>query len=132
VQGEANSIAPGKTPLSSMSPTIVTRDRKLYMVVGTPGGPTIINTVLQTILNVLDFDMNMQEAVDQPRIHHQWLPDVLSVEKTVSPDTIHLLEQRGHKIRIVPSIGEIAAIRIDGGWIEGAPDGRVAATAKGY
>lgn len=132
VQGEANSIAPRKTPLSSMCPTMITRDGKLYMVVGTPGGPTIINTVLETILNVLDFHMNMQEAVDQPRIHHQWLPDTLTVEKTVSPDTIELLKQRGHDIRVVPSIGEVAAIRVEGQWIEGAPDGRTDGTARGY
>jgi gamma-glutamyltranspeptidase/glutathione hydrolase len=132
VQGEANSIAPRKTPLSSMTPTMVTRDGKLYMVVGTPGGPTIINTVLETILNVLDFHMNMQEAVDQTRIHHQWLPDTLTVEKTVSPDTLELLRQRGHQIRVVPSIGEVAAIRVEGQWIEGAPDGRTDGTAKGY
>ena len=132
VQGEANSIAPRKTPLSSMTPTIVTREGKLYMVVGTPGGPTIINTVLQTILNVLDFHMNMQEAVDQPRIHHQWMPDTLTVEETVSPDTLELLRQRGHQIRVRPSIGEVAAIRVEGQWIEGAPDGRTDGTARGY
>jgi gamma-glutamyltranspeptidase/glutathione hydrolase len=132
VQGEANAIAPHKTPLSSMTPTIVTSQGKFYMVVGTPGGPTIINTVLQTILNVLEFHMNMQEAVDQPRIHHQWLPDTLTVEKTVSPDTIELLRQRGHHIRVVDSIGEVAAIRVEGQWIEGAPDGRTDGTAKGF
>jgi gamma-glutamyltranspeptidase/glutathione hydrolase len=132
VQGEANSIAARKTPLSSMCPTIVTREGKLYMVVGTPGGPTIINTVLETILNVLDFHMNMQEAVDQSRIHHQWLPDALTVEKSVSPDTLELLRQRGDEIRVVPSIGEVAAIRVEGQWIEGAPDGRTDGTARGY
>jgi gamma-glutamyltranspeptidase/glutathione hydrolase len=132
VQGEADSIAPHKTPLSSMTPTIVTREGKLYMVVGTPGGPTIINTVLQTILNVLDFHMNMQEAVDQPRIHHQWLPDTLRVESTVSPDTQALLKQRGHQISVVSSMGEVAAIRVEGQWIEGAPDGRTDGTARGY
>jgi len=115
-----------------MTPTIVTREGKLYMVVGTPGGPTIINTVLQTILNVLDFHMNMQEAVDQPRIHHQWLPDTLRVESTISPDTLELLRQRGHQISVVSSIGEVAAIRVEGQWIEGAPDGRTDGTAKGY
>jgi gamma-glutamyltranspeptidase/glutathione hydrolase len=132
IQGEANAIAPHKTPLSSMCPTIVTRDGKLYMVVGTPGGPTIINSVLQVILNVIDFGMNMQQAVDQTRIHHQWLPDVLRIENTASPDTIDLLKQRGHTLQIVNAIGEVAAIRIEGQWIEGAPDGRTEATAKGY
>ena len=132
VQGEANAVAAGKTPLSSMSPTIVLRDGKLYLVVGTPGGPTIINSVLQTILNVLDYHMNIQEAVDQPRIHHQWLPDVLAVEKTVSADTLELLKQRGHSIRVLPQIGEMSAIRIESGWLEGAADGRTEGTAKGY
>jgi gamma-glutamyltranspeptidase/glutathione hydrolase len=132
IQGEANAIAPHKTPLSSMCPTVVTRDGQLYMVLGSPGGPTIINTVLQVILNVLDFGMNMQQAVDEPRIHHQWLPDVLHIENTASPDTIELLKQRGHQIGLTTAIGDIAAIRVDGQWIEGAPDGRTEATAKGY
>jgi gamma-glutamyltranspeptidase/glutathione hydrolase len=132
IQGQANAIAPRKTPLSCMTPTIVTKDGKLYMVVGSPGGPTIINSVLEVILNVLDFGMNMQQAVDQTRIHHQWMPDTLSVENTASPDTIELLKQRGHTVRLTPSIGEVAAIRIDGQWIEGAADGRTEGTAKGY
>jgi gamma-glutamyltranspeptidase / glutathione hydrolase len=132
VQGESNAIAPHKTPLSSMVPTIVTKEGKLYLVLGSPGGPTIINSVLQVILNVLDFGMNMQEAVDQPRIHHQWMPDSLVIEKAASPDTIELLKQRGHDVHIVGQMGEVAGIRIDGQWIEGAADGRVEATAKGY
>jgi len=132
IQGEANAIAPHKTPLSSMCPTIVTKDGKLYLVLGSPGGPTIINSVLETILNVIDFGMNAQQAVDQPRIHHQWMPDRLNAENTLSPDTIELLKQRGHDVRLVNAQGEVAAIRIDGQWIEGAPDGRVEATAKGY
>jgi gamma-glutamyltranspeptidase/glutathione hydrolase len=132
IQGEANAIAPHKTPLSSMVPTIVLRDGKLYLVVGSPGGPTIINTVLQVILNVIDFQMNAQEAVDQPRIHHQWLPDALVMERGFSPDTIALLKAKGHEVRPVPSIGEVAAILLDGTWLEGAPDGRTDGTAKGY
>lgn len=132
LQGEANAIAPHKTPLSSMVPTMVTRDGKLYLVVGSPGGPTIINSVLQTILNVIDFRMNMQEAVDQTRIHHQWMPDTLTVEKTASPDTIELLRKMGYEIRISQWMGEVAGIRVDGQWLEGAADGRVEATAKGY
>ena len=132
VQGEANSIAPHKTPLSSMSPTIVTKDGKLYIVAGSPGGPTIINTVFQTILNIMDFGMNAQEAVDAPRIHHQWMPDVLQVEKSMSPDTIEALKARGHNVRVSGQIGELAVIRIVDGWVEGAADGRVEARAKGY
>jgi gamma-glutamyltranspeptidase/glutathione hydrolase len=115
-----------------MCPTIVTKDGKLYLVLGSPGGPTIINTVLQVMLNVIDFGMNMQEAVDQTRIHHQWMPDTLRIERTVSPDTVELLKQRGHDVQLTNSIGDIAAIRVDGQWIEGAPDGRTEATAKGY
>ncbi len=132
VQGEANAVAPHKTPLSSMTPTIVTKDGKLYMVLGSPGGPTIINAVLEVILNVIDFGMNMQQAVDQPRIHHQWMPDLISAENTLSPDTIALLQQFGHTVKTTNSIAEVAAIRIFGEWLEGAPDGRTEATAKGY
>jgi gamma-glutamyltranspeptidase/glutathione hydrolase len=132
IQGEANAIAPGKTPLSSMVPTIITKDGKLFMVTGSPGGPTIINTVMQVILNVLDFGMNAQEAVDQPRIHHQWMPDTLSIEKTVSPDTMELLKQRGHTLRPAAAIGEVQTIVLDGEWIQGANDGRVEGKAKGY
>ena len=132
IQGEANAVAPHKTPLSSMTPTIVTKDGKLYMVLGSPGGPTIINAVLEVMLNVIDFGMNMQQAVDQPRIHHQWMPDLISAENTISPDTIALLQQFGHTVKTTNSIAEVAAIRIFGEWLEGAPDGRTEATAKGY
>jgi gamma-glutamyltranspeptidase/glutathione hydrolase len=132
IQGEANAVAPRKTPLSSMVPTIVTKDGKLFLVVGTPGGPTIINSVLQTILNAIDFKMNAQQAVDQPRIHHQWLPDEIRIEPGFSPDTIEILKAKGHKIATSPFIGEVAAILFDGKWLQGAPDGRVEATAKGY
>jgi gamma-glutamyltranspeptidase / glutathione hydrolase len=132
IQGEANAVAPHKTPLSSMVPTIVTKDGKLFLVVGTPGGPTIINSVFQTIINTIDFQMNAQQAVDQPRVHHQWLPDELRMENTFSPDTIELLKAKGHKVSIIASFGEVAAILFDGKWLEGAPDGRVEATAKGY
>jgi len=132
VQGLANGIQPRKRPLSSMTPTIVTRDGKLFLVLGTPGGPTIINSVLEVLLNVVDFGMNMQDAVNFPRIHHQWLPDQLVVERGMSPDTIALLEARGHHIKIVNSIGEVAAVEARDGWLEGAADPRTEATAKGY
>lgn len=132
IQGEANAVAPRKRPLSSMTPTIVSKDGKLYMVLGSPGGPTIINTVLQVIVNVLDFGMNIQEATDQPRVHHQWLPDELRVEGGFSPDTVKLLEARGHKIRTVSSQGEVAAILWDGQWLLGAPDSRTDCTAEGF
>ena len=132
VQGEANAIQPRKRPLSSMTPTIVTRDGKLELVVGTPGGPTIINSVLQVMLNVMDFGMNVQDAVDFPRIHHQWLPDQLVMERGFSPDTIALLKGRGHTIKMAGGIGEVAAIQARDGWLEGAADPRTEGTAKGY
>ena len=132
IQGEANSVAPNKTPLSSMVPTIITKDGKLFLVLGAPGGPTIINTVLQTILNTIDFRMNAQDAVDQPRIHHQWLPDELHMERSFSPDTIDILKAKGHKVVMTNAIGDIAAILFDGQWLQGAPDSRTEATAKGY
>jgi gamma-glutamyltranspeptidase/glutathione hydrolase len=133
VYGEANSVRPGAHPLSSMTPTILLRDGRFYMALGTPGGPTIINSVLQVILNVVDFGMNLQEAVNWPRIHHQWIPDALRMERGFSPDTVDLLKVRGHQIGIAAGgIGEIAAIRSTNGWLEGAADPRVEATAKGY
>ncbi len=85
-------MQPRKTPLSSMTPTIVLRDGKLYLVVGSPGGPTIINTVLEVLVNVIDFGMNVADAVDAPRLHHQWMPDVLRLERGFSPDTVALLK----------------------------------------
>jgi len=132
VQGEANAIAPGKRPLSSMTPTIVLRQGRLYLVAGSPGGPRIITTVLQVLLNVLDFGMNLQDAVDRPRFHHQWLPDELYVEPGFSPDTLALLESRGFRLEQAPSIGEVAAILCDGGWLQGAADSRVEGKAAGY
>ena len=97
VQGEANAVAPGKTPLSSMAPTIISKDGKTVMVVGSPGGPRIITITLEAILNVIDHGMTMQEAIDAPRIHHQWLPDKVYIERfALSPDTRALLESRGY------------------------------------
>jgi len=101
-----NLAAPGKRPLSSMTPTIVAKDGQLFMVTGSPGGRTIINTVLQTILNVVDFKMNAQDATDAGRIHHQWLPDRIRFEeRALSPDTLALLTQRGHPLDMVPRMG---------------------------
>ena len=99
VQGEANAVAGGKTPLSSMAPTIVVRDGKTVMVLGSPGGPRIITTVLDVLLNLVDYGMTAQEAVDAPRLHHQWLPDTLFAERfALSPDTRAALEARGYKV----------------------------------
>ena len=131
VQGEANAVQARKRPLSSMSPTIILRGGKPYLALGSPGGPTIINTVLEVIVNVLDFGLNVQDAVNRPRFHHQWMPDSIAMEPGFSPDTVALLESRGHKIKPVTMQGEVSAIRFDGGWLEGAPDPRVEATAEG-
>jgi gamma-glutamyltranspeptidase / glutathione hydrolase len=99
VQGKTNVIAPGKRPLSSMSPTIVTKDGKTIMVLGSPGGSRIITIVVNTLINVVDFGMNIQEAVDAPRIHHQWLPDQITIEPyALSPDTVRILNNMGHKV----------------------------------
>jgi gamma-glutamyltranspeptidase / glutathione hydrolase len=125
VPGDANAIAPGKTPRSSMSPTIITRDGKLVLVLGTPGGSRIITAVLQTILNVIDFGMNIQEAVDAPRIHQQWLPDVTSVERyALSPDTRKVLEGMGYRFEDSPPANHLAAIIVGAPSLGGMPVGR--------
>jgi gamma-glutamyltranspeptidase/glutathione hydrolase len=99
VQGDANSIAPGKRPLSSMAPTLVTKDGRIFLVLGSPGGSRIITITLETALNVIDYGMQPQEAVDAPRLHHQWLPDLVFAEPyALSPDTRRLLEGMGYKI----------------------------------
>ena len=115
-----------------MTPTIVTRDGKLDLVLGTPGGPTIINSVLQVLINGVDFGMNVQDAVDWPRIHQQWLPDLLVMERGFSPDTIALLKARGYQVKIVPAMGEVAAIQSRAGWLDGAADPRSEGSAKGF
>jgi len=132
IQGESNAIQPRKTPLSSMVPTIVLRDGKPVLALGSPGGPTIINSVLEVIVNVLDFGMNVQDAVNWPRFHHQWLPDELRMEPGYSPDTVALLEQRGYTVRRVGAQGEVAAIAFGNGWLEGAADPRTEGTAEGH
>jgi gamma-glutamyltranspeptidase/glutathione hydrolase len=124
VQGEANAIAPGKRPLSSMSPTIVTRDGKPVMVVGTPGGSRIITAVLHTILNVIDYGMNVQEAVDAPRFHQQWLPDVTNVENfALSPDTRKMLISMGHNLGAPQPENHVAAILVGAQSLNGKPRG---------
>ena len=131
VQGEANSIAPHKTPLSAMTPTIVMKDGKPFLALGSPGGPTIINTVLEMIVNVIDFHMNVQDAVNWPRFHHQHLPDEVRVEPGYSPDTVAILEKNGYTVRRTNAQGEVAAIAFANGWLEGAADPRTEGTAAG-
>ncbi len=124
VQGEANAIAPGKRPLSSMSPTIVTKDGKPVMVVGTPGGSRIITAVLHTLLNVIDYGMNVQEAVDAPRFHQQWLPDTTNMDTfAISPDTRKLLEAMGHKFSSPQAPNHLAAILVGAPSLGGKPVG---------
>jgi gamma-glutamyltranspeptidase/glutathione hydrolase len=128
---DPNLAQPGKRMLSSMTPTILVQDGRLLMVTGSPGGRTIINTVLQTILNVVDFGMNVQEAIDAPRVHHQWLPDQLAHERFgFSPDTLAILAGRGHKLLETGQQGVAEAIVYDvrqdlleGGSDRRAPDG---------
>ena len=116
VQGAANAVAPGKTPLSSMSPTVVSKDGKPVMVIGSPGGSRIITIVLQAVINVIDHGMTVQEAVNAPRIHHQWLPDTIFVERfALSPDTRAILEARGYRFT------ESAPWGVAEGILAGAP-----------
>jgi gamma-glutamyltranspeptidase/glutathione hydrolase len=125
IQGEANAIAPGKTPLSSMSPTIVTKDGKAVMVVGTPGGSRIITATLLTMLNVIDYGMNIQEAVDAPRFHQQWMPETTNLENfAVSADTQKILESWGHKFAGPQDANHLAAILVGAPSLGGEPVGK--------
>lgn len=124
IGGEANAVQAWKRPLSSMSPTIVLKDGKPFLVTGSPGGSRIITTTLQTILNVIDFGMNPAEATVAPRIHQQWMPDQLSFEKGISIDTLRLLEQKGQHLRQAPSIGKTQTIQISTDGFAGFADTR--------
>ncbi len=134
IGGEANKVEPGKRMLSSMSPTIVKKQGKNFLVTGSPGGSRIITTTLQVILNVIDHDMNIQTAVSAPRVHHQWLPDELRIEQGISGDTIRLLEDRGHTVVTNSAMGAIQSIMVgeDGMLYGGADPRRSTSSAKGY
>jgi gamma-glutamyltranspeptidase / glutathione hydrolase len=136
VQGEANSIEPRKRPLSSMTPAFVVRDGELWLALGSPGGPRIITAVLQVIVNVADHGMNLQEAIDAPRIHHQWSPDEIYWEKFgVSIDVRSALEARGHRFRAKPvALGDVQGVMIEspGGIRLGASDPRLGGAPAGY
>ena len=135
IQSEANAIAPGKRPLSAMAPTIVLKDGKLFMVLGSPGGPRIISTLANILMGVIDYGLDIQQAVNAPRFHHQWEPDQIYIEKNgISPDTIKLLQARGHKIKTETywSDGECIAVDPKTGELLGASDGRNGGKAVGY
>jgi len=142
LQGEANAIGPGKRPLSSMTPTIVARDGKAVMVLGSPGSSKIITTVANVLMGVVDYGMNIQEAVNAPRFHNQWMPDVVNVEKWSSPDTVNVLRQMGYNVEVGLHYGDYVApywsdaecIAIDAKTGErlGASDGRNSGKAVGY
>jgi gamma-glutamyltranspeptidase/glutathione hydrolase len=143
IQGDANAIAPRKKPLSSMTPTIVLRDGKLWFATGSPGGSTIINTVLQVVVNVVDYGMTLQQAVDVPRFHHQWLADKIAYEAfEFSRDTWDALEKMGHVLAERPGapptytgggIGDAHSIMIDAdGTRLGAADPRRGGAAVGW
>jgi len=142
IQGAANAIGPSKRPLSSMTPTIVVRDGKAFLVLGSPGSSKIITTVANVLMGVVDYGMNIQEAVNAPRFHNQWLPDVLNVERWFSPDTVQALQKMGYKVQVGLGYGEYVSpywsdaecIAIDPKTGErlGASDGRNNGKAVGY
>ncbi|KGQ36673.1 gamma-glutamyltransferase [Gallibacterium genomosp. 1] len=124
IGGEANAIAAKKRPLSSMTPTLVMKDNKPFLVTGSPGGARIITTVLQSIVNTIDYKMNVAEAISVPRIHHQWLPDELRIEEGISPDTIHLLQKEGYKVITKASMGRVQIVQSTEDGFFGASDPR--------
>jgi gamma-glutamyltranspeptidase/glutathione hydrolase len=142
IQSSTNAIGPGKRPLSSMTPTIVVRDGKTVMVLGSPGSSKIITTVANVVTGVVDYGMNIQEAVNAPRFHHQWMPDVVNVEKWFSPDSANLLQRMGYNIEIglhygtnvAPYWSDAECIAVDAktGDRLGASDVRDGGKAIGY
>ncbi len=137
IQGPANAIGPGKRPLSAMTPTIVLKDGKLFLVLGSPGGPRIITIVANILIGVVDFSLDIEEAVNAPRFHHQWLPDQIFVEDRLSPDTMNILRSKGHKLKVDYSWadwgdGECIMIDPKTGERLGASDGRNNGKAVGY
>jgi gamma-glutamyltranspeptidase / glutathione hydrolase len=136
LQSEANAIAPRKRPLSAMTPTIVLRDGKVAFAIGSPGGPTIINTVLQVVLNVIDFGMDIQQAISEPRFHHQWMPDeIYSEQLEFNADTRAALEKMGHVFRNkLEDLGDAQGVAVDSrtGMRQGGSDPRLGGVAVGY
>ena len=133
VGGEANAVAPGKRMLSSMTPTIVLRDGKPYIVAGTPGGTTITTSVFQTLVNMLEFGLSTYDAVNKPKFHHQWLPDELNLESGFPEETANALRQMGYPISISRQIGRTEVIKINpGNKIEAVGDRRGDDSAEAY
>lgn len=133
IGGEANAIEAGKRPLSSMSPTILLKDKKLFMVTGTPGGSRIITTTLQVISNVIDHDMNIAAATAAPRIHHQWLPDAIRMEAGISTDTIGIIKAKGHEVEVKATMGSAQSIMSTESGLLGASDPRTPSSlSAGY
>ncbi len=132
IGGEANAIEPGKRPVSSMTPTIIVRGGKLFMVVGAPGGSRITTGVMQVILDVLDFHMNPQEAVDLPRFHEQWKPDVLYLQNDFAPQAAEALRAMGYEIKPVPGVARVQAIVVNNGSLEGGTETRLSGKVAGY
>ncbi len=133
IGGDANAPGPGKRPLSSMSPTIVFKEGKPFLVTGSPGGSRIISTVVQVISNVVDHGMNVAEAVAAPRMHHQWAPDTLRIERGFSADTLRILQARGHTLQLGPTMGSANSIMVAPGGLAGTADPRVRGSlAAGY
>lgn len=124
IGGEANAIAPTKRPLSSMTPTMIFKDGAPFVVTGSPGGSRIITTVLQVLVNVMDHNMNIAEAINAPRIHHQWLPDRLELEPGFSPDTLKLLKAKGQNVKQGRTMGSVQSIMVKDGVFYGASDPR--------
>ena len=124
IGGEANAIVPGKRPLSSMTPVIAFKNGQAWLATGSPGGSRIITTVLQNLVNVIDYKMNIAQAASVPRMHHQWLPDMLRLERGISPDTIALLKALGHDVKVMPTMGRVQTVQFDNGLYWGASDPR--------
>jgi gamma-glutamyltranspeptidase/glutathione hydrolase len=135
IEGEANAVGPRKRPLSSMTPTLVRKDGELYLLLGSPGGPTIINTVFNVLSNVIDHRLDIQEAVDAPRFHHQWIPDRILVEEMgLSPAVISALRKKGLRFVTRQQIGDAHCIMVEPGAriYLGAADPRSESKASGY
>jgi gamma-glutamyltranspeptidase/glutathione hydrolase len=133
IGGEANAIAPGKRMLSSMTPTIVLFKNKPFLILGTPGGTTITTSVFQTLIDIIDFGMSIPDAVNKPKFHHQWLPDILYVEKEFPAAVSLELQKMGYKVEVRGPIGRTEVIRIsNSGEIEAAADWRGDDDAEGY